>query len=405
VLVSLQLALALVLLIGSALLLNSLVRLAWRDVNFEPGGLVRADYGVPTGRYTRRIGTYQGFPYFEISPPPSHQLQQVLDRLRAVPGALSVGGISAPPVDSFVLATMDVALGPQAPSGKTAVYFLVTPDLFTTLRTPIVHGRDFTDRDTVGTPWVAIVNETCARQFWPGEDAIGKRFTLNTVPEEQPREVIGVVRDIPTRHALPPEPVIYASYLQQPPRYRAPWAGLVGQMTFMLRSADPDRLIPAARQALAEIDPDRPITGPSTVVSNMRNATGRFRYFVLLMAVFAGVATLLAAIGTYGVMAYSVNLRIREIGIRRALGAGRTEVIMLVGRRALALVGSGLVCGVIAALLLTRLISSQLWGVTPTDPATFIGVSLLLAGVAFVACLAPARRALGVDPTIALRTD
>jgi ABC-type antimicrobial peptide transport system permease subunit len=135
----------------------------------------------------------------------------------------------------------------------------------------------------------------------------------------------------------------------------------------------------------------------------MRNATGKFRYFVLLVSVFAGVATLLAAIGTYGVMAYSVSLRTREIGIRRALGAGRVEVIGLIGRRALALVGSGLVCGVAAALLLTRLIASQLWGVTPTDPATFIGVSLLLVGVALVACIAPARRALAVDPTIALR--
>ena len=406
VLVSLQLALALVLLIGSALLLNSLVRLAWRDVNFEPAGLVRADYGVPAARYARRIGTHQGFPYFEISPPPSQQLQRVLDRLRAVPGAQSVGGISAPPVDSFVLATMEVALGPQSPSGRTAVYFLVTPDLFGTLRTPIVHGRDFTDRDTVGTPWVAIVNETCARQFWPGEDAIGKRFTLNTVPEEQPREVIGVVRDIPTRHAAPPEPVIYASYLQQPSRYRAPWAGLFGQMTFMMRGAgDPDRLIPGARQAVADIDPDRPLVGPSTVEAHMRNATGKFRYFVLLVSVFAGLATLLAAIGTYGVMAYSVSLRTREIGIRRALGAGRLEVIMLIGRRALALVGSGLVCGVVGALLLTRLIASQLWGVTPTDPATFAGVSLLLVGVALIACIAPARRALAVDPTIALRTE
>jgi len=286
------------------------------------------------------------------------------------------------------------------------VYFLVTPNLFATLRTPIVHGRDFTDRDNVTAPWVAVVNETLARRFWPGEEAIGKRLTLNTVPEEQPREVIGVVRDIPTRHAAPPEPVIYASYLQQPSRYRAPWAGLFGQMTFMMRGAgDPDRLIPGARQAVADLDPDRPLVGPSTVEAHMRNATGKFRYFVLLVSVFAGLATLLAAIGTYGVMAYSVSLRTREIGIRRALGAGRLEVIMLIGRRALALVGSGLVCGVVGALLLTRLIASQLWGVTPTDPATFAGVSLLLVGVALIACIAPARRALAVDPTIALRTE
>jgi putative ABC transport system permease protein len=414
-LVSVQLALALMLLIGSGLLLNSLVRLAWRDLNFDPAGLVRLDYGVPAASYAQRIGTHQGLPYFAISPPPSQKLQQVLERLRAVPGVESVAGISSPPVDSFVLATMEVSLGPRAAAGlgglggarsQTAVYFLVTPNLFATLRTPIVRGRDFTDRDLANTPWVAIVNETCARRFWPGEDVIGQRLTLNTVPEEQPREVIGIVRDIPTRHGGPPEPVIYASYLQQPSRYRAPWAGLFGQMTFMMRRAgDADGLIPLARQAVADVDPDRPLAGVSTVEARMRNATGKFRYFVLLVSVFAGIATLLAAIGTYGVMAYSVSLRTREIGIRRALGAGRIEVVVLIGRRALALVGGALICGVAGALLLTRLIASQLWGVTPTDPATFIGVSLLLVGVALIACIAPARRALAVDPTVALRAE
>jgi ABC-type antimicrobial peptide transport system permease subunit len=173
----------------------------------------------------------------------------------------------------------------------------------------------------------------------------------------------------------------------------------------MRRTGNPEALIPLVRQAIADIDPGRPLTSPSTVEAHMRNATGQFRYFVLLVSVFAGVATLLAAIGTYGVMAYSVSLRTREIGIRRALGAGRAEVIQLVGRRALMLVGSGLVCGLAAALVLTRLIASRLWGITPTDPATFIGVSVLLVCVAVAACIAPARRALAVDPTVALRTE
>src|SRR6185503_15604651 len=142
----------------------------------------------------------------------------------------------------------------------SATYFLVTPNLFATLRTPIVHGRDFTERDTAGVPWVAIVNETCARHFWPGEDPIGKRLTLDTVPEEQSRQVIGVVRDIPTRHTEDPQPVIYASYLQQPSRYRAPWAGLFGQMLFMIRSTgDPLAVVPDARKAIAAIEPGRPL--------------------------------------------------------------------------------------------------------------------------------------------------
>jgi putative ABC transport system permease protein len=269
-----------------------------------------------------------------------------------------------------------------------------------------VSGRDFTTRDTAVATWVAIVNETCARRFWPGQDPIGKRLTLDTVPEEQPREVVGVVRDIPTRHAESPQPVIYASYLQQPSRYRAPWAGLFGQMLFMIRpTGDPLAIVPVARKAIAEIEPERPLANVTTMRSHLRAGTGQFRSFVWLVSVFAAVATLLAAIGTYGVMAYTVDQRTREIGIRRALGAGRREIMALVGRRAIAFVAAGLVWGLACALALTRLIRSQLWGVTPTDPMTFAGVSVLLVAIALLACVIPARRALSVDPTIALRNE
>jgi predicted permease len=405
-LVSAQLALALILLIGSGLLLNSLVRLVQRDLSFDPEGLVRVDYGIPTGDYLKRIGTYKGFPYFEITTPPSQMLQRVLDRLRLVPGAASVAGISAPPVDSFILTTPEVLLSPPVHAPVSAAYFLVTPHLFSTLGTSLLHGRDFTDQDTAGTPWTAVVNETCARVFWPGENAIGKRLTVDTVPEEHAREVIGVVRDIPTRHAEPPQPVIYASYLQQPTRYRGPWAGLFGTMIFMMRgTGDPQTLIPAARLALAEIDPERPIAPVSTEESHLSNGVGQFRNSVLLVSVLAAVAMLLAATGTYGVMAYSVSQHTREIGIRRALGAGRREIVGFVGRRALTYVGLGLAAGLIGARLLTRLIGSQLWGITPTDPATFVTVSVVLVAVAAIACVIPARRALAVDPTIALRSE
>jgi predicted permease len=412
VLVSVQLALALVLLIGSGLLLKSLVRQVQRDLNFEPQGLVQFDFNVPAGRYAQRIGSHHGFPYFEIGPAPSQTLDRVLERLGTVPGAESVAAISAPPVDAFVLATMEVVLEGSTPinhvdaPNRGATYFLVTPNLFGTIRTPIVRGRDFTSRDTVGAPWVAVVNETFARRFWPGEDPIGKRLTLDTVPEEQPRQVVGVVRDIPTRHAESPQPVIYASYLQQPSRYRGPWAGLFGQMQFMIRpGGDPMAIVPALRKAIAEIDPGRPLVDVSTTASRLGAGRGRFRSFVWLVSAFAAVAMLLAAIGTYGVMAYTVDQRRREIGIRRALGAGRREIVAMVGRRAIAFVAIGLAGGLAGALALTRLIESQLWDVTPTDPLTFVAVSVLLVAIAAIACVIPARRALSVDPTIALRSD
>jgi len=410
-LVSVQLALALVLLIGSGLLLKSLVRQVQRDLNFEPQGLVQFDFNVPATQYAQRIGSHHGFPYFEIGPAPSHTLERVLDRLRTVPGAESVAAISAPPVDAFVLATMEVVLEGSPPTNSEApnsgaTYFLVTPNLFGTIRTPIVRGRDFTNRDTVAAPWVAIVNETFARRFWPGEDPIGKRFTLDTVPEEQPRQVVGVVRDIPTRHAESPQPVVYASYLQQPSRYRGPWAGLFGQMQFMIRSTgNPMAIVPAVRKAIAEIDPGRPLVDVSTTASRLGAGRGRFRSFVWLVSVFAAVAMLLAAIGTYGVMAYTVEQRRCEIGIRRALGAGPREIVAMVGRRAIAFVAIGLAGGLAGALALTRLIASQLWDVTPTDPLTFVAVSVLLVAIAAIACVIPARRALSVDPTVALRTD
>ena len=408
-LVSAQLALALILLIGSGLLLNSFVRLARRDLNFVPDRLVRLDFGVPTDRYAKPIGSYRGYPYFEINPPPSASLQRVLDRLRVLPGVESAGGISAPLVDAFVLSTVQVNLenrsndSVEAPS---AAYFIVTPNVFATIGTPVVRGREFTARDDGAAAWTAIVNEAAARRFWPGEDPIGKRLSLEIVPEEQTREVIGIVRDIPTRHAEEPEPVVYASFLQQPARYRAPWTGLPGTMTFLLRAnGDPATLIPAARRAVAEVEPNRPLASVSTVDSNLRTGRAKFRYSVVLVGVFAAMATLLAAIGTYGVMSYTVSQRTREIGIRRALGAGPREIVAFVGRRALILIAVGVAGGIAGALALTRLIASQLWGVRPTDPATFAAVSLVLAGVAVIACIGPVRRAMRVDPTIALRAE
>jgi putative ABC transport system permease protein len=414
VLVSAQLALAFVLLIGTGLLLNSLIRKVQRDLGFEPGGLVRVEVGVPAAQYTRRVGSHRGFPYFDITPVASEAHTRVLERLRALPGDPAVAGISAPPVDSFVLTHVDVMLhdsaGSRTPAASTArnraAYFLVTPHLFSTIRTPILRGRDVTGHDTASSAWVAVVNETCARRFWPGEDPIGKRFTLDTVPEERPREVIGVVGDIPTRHAEDAEPVIYASYLQQPSRYRAPWVSLFGQMVFMIRPAgDPAALMPAVRQAIGEVQPGRPAVRVTTAESHMSAGMARFRSYVWLVSVFAITATVLAGIGTYGVMAHVVSLRTREIGIRRSLGASRRDIVVLVGRRALLFLAGGLGVGVASALLVTPLIESQLWGITATDPATFVGVSMLLAAIALVAAGIPARHALAVDPAIALRND
>jgi ABC-type lipoprotein release transport system permease subunit len=227
------------------------------------------------------------------------------------------------------------------------------------------------------------------------------------VSGEKPREIVGVVRDIPLRRTdREAGPVIYASYLQQSPAYRGPSGNMFGQMTFLLRSsADPMSLVPAARKAVAEVDPDRAITKIQTMEQYWGSGMRDKRYLVSVLGVFAFVATLLATIGIYGVMAYSVAQRTREIGIRMALGASPHEILALIGGRAAILISFGMLLGLAGSLGLSRLIASQLWGIQPTDPKTFIGVSLMLIAVALLACFIPARRAIRVDPTEALRTE
>jgi putative ABC transport system permease protein len=288
-----------------------------------------------------------------------------------------------------------------------AVYFLITPNFFTTMNTRLVRGRDLNDFDTASASWVAIINESMARRFWPGEDPIGKRLTLGVVSGERPREIVGVVRDIPVRRdRAEPQPVIYTSYLQQSPDYRGPFANMFGQMTFLLRtSGDPLSLVPAARSAVADVDPDHAITRIQVMEQYWGGGLRDKRILASVLGTFAFVATVLAAIGIYGVMAYSVAQRTREIGIRMALGAGPRKVLMLIGGRAIILISIGVVFGLAGSVALSRLIASQLWGIEPTDPATFTGVSLLLVAVALVASFVPARRAIRVDPTEALRTE
>lgn len=216
-----------------------------------------------------------------------------------------------------------------------------------------------------------------------------------------------MVRDIPLkRFQTGPEPVIYTSYLQQPARYQGPFANMFGQMNFLLRtSGNPMNLAPAARRAVAEINPDVPIANLVTMEQQAGGDMPNRRYFMLVFGVFSFVATVLAAIGIYAVMEYAVAQRSREIGIRMALGAGTRKLVLLVGGRALLMIATGLAAGLLSSVALGRLIASQLWGVTPTDPATFATVCLLFVCVALFACVSPLRRALRVDPAATLRTD
>jgi hypothetical protein len=265
------------------------------------------------------------------------------------------------------------------------------------MKTPLVRGREFVESDTLASAWTAVVNEALAQQLWPGQDPIGRRVDIGISADERPREIVGVVRDIPTRRAqLVAEPVIYTSSTQQPPTVRPPWLGLYGRMTFVVRSTgEPSALVPTIRRAVADVEPDRPLAGMASEVIE-RYMWSRHSY-VFVIGIFAIVATLVASFGVYGVMSYAVAQRSRETAIRVAIGAGQADVLFAVGRQALTIVTVGLVAGVAVALAATRLLSTQLFSVSPTDPATFAAIAVLLTAVAGAACLAPARRAIQGD--------
>ena len=381
-LVSVQVALAFVLLIGSGLLIKSYERLAGRDLNFTPQGLLTFEFRLPVGQFLHQTGTYRGFPYMAVNPDAGIEFQRIFDRLCLLPGAKSVAGISNPPINSVIVPTLMLSVeGAVLPAGETS-YFLVMPNLFATLGTPFVRGRDFDRRDTAGARWVAVINETAARRFWPGEDPLGKRFTLDSVPDDQPREVIGVVRDIPTRtRSIGPEPVVYASYLQQPLRYRLPWATLLGQMTFVVRTqGDPLLLAPDARRAVAEIDPNIPIANVIPMERYTQSRLHELLFYTVALGVFASLAVFLAVLGIYGALAYAVARRTHEIGVRVSVGASPLVVVRLVAQRTILLTGIGLLTGIAGAVV-------------------FLSVAALSA------CVGPLRRAMRMDPVMALRSD
>jgi putative ABC transport system permease protein len=408
VLVAGQLALALMLLIGSGLLIRSFLQLQRADLGCDPHGLLTFSYRFPDQQFRKTAGPYHGLVLWEISDAPAAACTRLLERLQTVPGVRSVAGSVYPPLTGnypmlFTIAGRTVANADDL----TADFFPVTPNFFATMKIPVMRGRDFTDRDTATAPWVAIINQTMARRFFPGENPIGKQIRVDLSPEDRLREVIAVVQDIPASHPqTKEEPAIFIPFVQAAPHSTGPYVSLHLQMTYLLRTqGDPMKALPAVRQAVEELDRNRPMIDPRTEDSYLAEQAQYPRYYSMLLGLFAAVATVLAAVGIYGVMAYVVEQRTREIGIRMALGAGGVDVLKLIFRQALVVIASGLAVGLAGAMALTRFISSEIWEVQATDPATFAGLTLLLMAIALFACLIPTRRAVRVDPTTALHYE
>jgi putative ABC transport system permease protein len=418
-LVTVQIALALVLLIGAGLMINSFLRVQNTSVGADPSNLLTFDFRIPQDEVIKPYSRYRGVGLWDVNPQAAQTYDRVLERMQNLPGVVSAAAINRQPLNNSGISMPFLIEGRPAPppsaassggsqqTGQTANYYAITPGFFATLKIPMLRGRDFDKHDTLSAPLVVAINQTMARRFFPNEEPVGKSITLDFVPDERPREIIAVVGDtVSDRFQRDHTPVVYVPQDQQTPRWLGPFWGDRAGMNFILRtSAEPMSMMAAVKHAVAEVDPSKPAANFRTMEQLLDRQVQYMRLYIALLAVFGVTAAVLAAIGIYGVMAYSVAERTREIGIRMALGAGARDVLGLVVRQALILVSIGVVLGLSASFALTRVIKSALYGVTATDPATYAGVSALLLVVALLASFIPTRRAVAVDPTIALRYE
>jgi len=412
-LVAIQIAMALVLLIGAGLMINSFLRIQNNPLGADPKNLLTFDFRFSRDEAIKAFGRYRNAGLWDVNPQTTQTFQRAYERIQGLPGVVSAAGASTPPLAGSLNMGFLIEGRPAPPLDKngqpsqTASYVAVTPNYFSTLRAPIVQGRDFNDRDTAASPFVVIINQTMAKRFWPNESPIGKQLRMDYVPDEPLREVVGVAGDIRmNRQQRQLGPSVYVPYLQQTPRWMGAGYSTRAGMFFILRtSGSPLSLTNTVRQAMAEVDPNKPVANIRTVEAYLDQQVQYVRLYVLLLGIFGAIAAGLAAIGIYGVMSYSVAERTREIGIRMALGASAPDVLRLVLLQALLLLSIGLTMGLAGSFALTRYLKSALYEVTATDPATYIAVSVLLAAVAVVASMVPTRRAITVNPTVALRHE
>jgi predicted permease len=387
-LIVVEVALALVLLVGAGLMVQSFQRFAKTPTGFHPDHLLTVR--IPLVQYKYAQGPRSAAFY-----------QSVLERIRAIPGVSSAGMVNDLPFTGFgTSVSFPAPLNSHDPSdGQMIAANAISPGYFQSMGIPIKAGRDFSQADNLqGAPCVRIVNESMAHLYWPGENPIGKQV-LRACVADATAQIVGVVGD--SSHAalgVAPVPELYIPYSQQP------FASFL--ITFTVRtSGDPLTIIPAVRDAVSSIDRDQPIIQVRTMENVISESIWQERISASMLALFAGIALILSAVGIYGVFSYSVSQRTHEIGIRAALGATRADILRMVVREGLLLTLIGLSGGILAALWLTRLLGSLLYGITPRDPATFVALSLLLTTVALFACAIPARRATRIGPMDALRHE
>ena len=387
-----EIALALVMLVGAGLMTRSFLRLQQVDPGFNPDRVVTALISLPATKYAE-------------GPQITAFYHQLLERVQDTPGVESAALGSGVPLASGSYNTFFIE-GRPVPRPEElqpdADYLRVSRDYFAALGIQFIRGENFAERYADGAPGVAIISQSMARKYFPDEDPIGKRITTGN-PQPPPGQtvpwqtIIGIVADTPSEQLDAPHyPQLYVLFDQNVQR----------SLTLIARtSGDPLLAVGALRNATRSLDGDQPLYNIRTMRDLMANSVAAHRFNMVLIGLFAGLGLVLAAVGIYGVISYSVNQRTHEIGIRVALGAGRRDIVRLIVGEGLALTLIGVGLGLTAAFALTRLLAGLLFGVGARDPLTFAGVAALLAVVALLACYVPARRATNVDPMIALRHD
>jgi putative ABC transport system permease protein len=385
VLVALEVALSLVLLVGAGLMIKSFIRLQQTNLGFNPENVLTVNLTLPESRYPEER---QQASFFEVA----------LARLQSVSGVQSAGATTSLPLTLSVNGSdFRIEGHPDPEPGKELIINMssVSPGYFHTLGVPIMKGRDFSDRDNKDAPEAAVINNDLARTYFPNEDPIGKRMKFTDA--ESWISIVGVTGDVKQLgQDIGVKPEIYFPYLQVP----------AASMSVVVRTANgPLSLTGAVKTQIQIIDKDLPIDDVKTMQQLLANSNSGRRFNLILLTGFALVALVLAMVGIYGVMSYTVAQRTHEIGIRVAVGAQSRDVFRMVIGQGMVLALVGVAFGLAGAFALTRLMTSMLFGVEPTDPATFISIAVLLTGVALLACYIPGRRATKVDPLVALRYE
>jgi putative ABC transport system permease protein len=385
ILAVMEMAMSVALVAVSALLIQSLLAVQQVPLGFDPSNVFTLQFRLPQNKYAKPEDIARFF-------------KSAIERVRAVPGVQSAALVRAVPFSGnggMIAYAIEGRPEGDPNSPPQARFHLVTPEYFKTMRIPLLQGRDFTDRDDLSTPLVAVINDTFAKRGWPGEDAIGKRFTTPQTPA--PVTVIGIVGD--TKHYTATEPAVPQMYVAH---YQVP---LIFSSLVARTAGPPMSVTNEIRRAIWSVDRDQPVWAIRSQEAQVEATQGQSRFLALLLGIFAAVALLLAGVGIYGVTSYGVAQRTHEIGIRLALGASGERVLREIVGRGVRLTLVAVAIGLATAVMMGRLATAVLFGVKPTDPGALAGAAIVLAVVSLAATYLPARRAARVDPVLALAEE